>query len=246
MTRIFVFGDSHTHALKQALTSSSAQDAGTPITVHWRLKEKNGVIRGNLKFDEAKGIISTLTTEDILALSFLGTYHNVIGLLAHERKFFVTDDYTELPCDTLDQDVIPYNVMKEVFYNQAKQDKKIPELVRHCKARIYHLAPPPPKEDNDYIISKTSEYRDRVIYNYDVNPPNLRLALWNLEMSAIQQLCADYNIKQISPPGECLTKSGFLKSGFYANDATHANKNYGELVLRQLIALREGIADRSA
>ena len=41
-------------------------------------------------------------------------------------------------------------------------------------------------------------------------------------------------IELIKPPTDTVKKSGFLKEEFYANDATHANAQYGLLVLNQL------------
>ena len=43
-----------------------------------------------------------------------------------------------------------------------------------------------------------------------------------------------HNVTLLYPPKITLTSKGYLKPEYYANDATHANADYGELVLQQI------------
>jgi hypothetical protein len=58
--------------------------------------------------------------------------------------------------------------------------------------------------------------------------------MWHLQVDVLLKLTVDFNIGLLLPPDSTLTPLGFLDPAFYANDATHANAAYGELVLQQL------------
>ena len=94
--------------------------------------------------------------------------------------------------------------------------------------------PPPPKENIDYIKSKTSNYRGSVIDEINLNRSDIRLSLWQLEMEALKKFLCNMGVKLLKPPNQSLSEHGYLKEEYYANDATHANAQYGLLVLNQL------------
>jgi hypothetical protein len=39
----------------------------------------------------------------------------------------------------------------------------------------------------------------------------------------------------VRPPAEAVTEDGFLAENCYAKDATHGNRRYGEMVLKQIL-----------
>jgi hypothetical protein len=41
----------------------------------------------------------------------------------------------------------------------------------------------------------------------------------------------------VAPPKPAVTAKGFLAPRCYANDVTHANRRYGEFVLKQMIEI---------
>ena len=87
-----------------------------------------------------------------------------------------------------------------------------------------------------------ASYRARLVAEAGVNRAATRLKLWKLEMRVLAYLCAEWTIQLLLPPAEAQTAEGFLKPEYYANDATHANAAYGELVLRQLEAVAVAIS----
>ncbi len=233
MKRIFVFGDSHTRALKDAHKDFKLLEPSLNFEIHWMLSEKNGAIRGDLRYEDALTTASDLLESDLLVISLLGTGHNIFGLIEHDIPFYLWDDY-QSEHSAPGKDLIPINLIYDMFIDFCKKNKRILELKKGTKAKVVHLMTPPPKGENDYIKSKISRYRDKVIGDYAINPPKIRLKLWQLEMKALRDICEDYDIEILPPPECAIDDAGFLKIDYYGSDATHANIKYGKLVLSQL------------
>ena len=239
MQRIFVFGDSHTRTLRKAV-SDEAGNTLLPceFDIHWMLTEKNEVVRGDLKYEDAQHIVANLNSRDILVISLLGTAHNIFGLVQHERRFMLIDKQLDSIGITEDIELIPSRCIQDMFDAFCRKNGRIKELKSLSHAPVFHLMTPPPKQDNNFIKQKASRYRDMLISNeYDISPPYLRLRLYQLEMQALTQVCKEWGIDVIPPPTEAITPEGFLKEEYYGSDATHANSAYGKLVVQQLVKL---------
>jgi len=233
MPHIFVFGDSHTRALKTAVPRFDCSELDVEFDIHWRMSIKNGVTRGDMELYEAKKSISKLQANDMLVISILGTMHNILGLIKHSQPFYISNSKLD-KCIPYGYEVIPANCMQDLFYNQWKKSNIVSDLKSISLAPVYHLMPPPPKENIDYIKSKTSNYRGSVIDEINLNRSDIRLSLWQLEMEALKKFLCNMGVKLLKPPNQSLSEHGYLKEEYYANDTTHANAQYGLLVLNQL------------
>ena len=233
MPQIFVIGDSHTRALKTAVPSFDRSDMKVDFHIHWRKSIKNGVTRGDMELSEAKKSISNLQAKDMLVISIFGTMHNIIGLIKHSQPFYTIDSKLD-KCNLDGYELIPANCMQDLFYNEWEKINIISDLKSISLAPVYHLMPPPPKEKIDCIKSKTSKYRGSGIDENNLNRSDIKLALWRLEMEALELYLNDIGVKLIKPPNQSLSEHGYLKEDYYAQDATHANAQYGLFVLNQL------------
>ena len=233
MKRIFIFGDSHTIALKDAQNDYKFSKPYLNLDIHWMLSEKNGVVRGDLSYKDALTCASELCESDLLVISLLGTSHNVFGLIEHEIPFFFSNaDQSEH--NGPEKHLLPINLMYDMFVEFSKKNKRIPELKKATKAKVIHLMTPPPKGDNDFIKSKISRYRDKVLGEHSINAPTIRLKLWQIEMQALQKVCHEYGIYVAPTPAPAFDTGGYLGADYYGGDATHANMKYGKLVLSEL------------
>ena len=114
---------------------------------------------------------------------------------------------------------------------------------RSTRAKVFHLAPPPPKEDNSFISQFfESRFAGEGIGELGPSRPQLRLKCWKVQTDCLQRLCAGLDIELVLPPAAALTEQGFLAPTYYAKDATHANRRYGELVLKQILEIVSGEA----
>lgn len=233
-TRIFIFGDSHTRALSRALSQQTIENNHFDYSIHWMLTVKNEKQRGDLSIEDACEAIRNLNGNDILVISLIGTTHNIIGLVKHNQPYYIYEPGSvNQDCDPLDE-VIPYNAIWDMFEKRTSAAKKIEILKKCANVRVFHLMPPPPKRDNEFISSKTSRYRDANVADTGISPPELRLRLWTIEYQVLDKTCREWGITLLPPPKESMDEQGFLKREYYADDATHANAEYGALTLRQL------------
>ncbi|HEX2873516.1 MAG TPA: hypothetical protein VHP33_19795 [Polyangiaceae bacterium] len=236
--KVLVVGDSHTQALAKAHGARAGRQLKSDdvlFEINWLAKPDNS--RGDLPFADALDRAASLGPDDVLVISVAGALHNGIGLLRHEKPFdfFTRDDETMTPAEGCV--VVPENALWDTFKIMAEPNKKITGLRAKARCPAYHLATPPPKEDNDFIMARVTRYRDRLVAEAGVNAAATRLKLWKLEMRVLAHLCDQWSIRLLLPPAEAQTAEGFLKPEYWANDATHANAAYGELVLRQLEAV---------
>ena len=238
---VFVLGDSHTQALAKAHEARAGQEPkadDVQFDIHWLAKRKREIVTGDLELADAVERAAQLQPDDVMAISIAGTLHNTLGLLQHDKPF---DLFTRGESMTLAEGrvVVPENALWDMFKGMAYPNKRIAALRGKARCSAYHLATPPPKEDGKFILARVARYRDRLVAEAGVNPAATRLKLWKLEMRVLAHLCAEWRMHLLLPPVEAQTPEGFLKPEYYADDATHANAGYGELVLRQLEAVAE-------
>ncbi len=241
--RILVIGNSHTRALARGLNQLEL-DPSIEIRVGWLQSEKRGQVLGDMPLAEAEALIDQLAPEDILALSFLGTLHMVYGLLQHEVPFSVVSDSDGAEEVQTGCQLIPRRAIEAWFQAHSQANKVVKRLLVRSRARNLHLMTPPPIGENEYIASVAEKYRDKLVTVAGINPPMLRKSLWEIERDVMSRVLGEAGASLLMPPDAAL-EDGFLRPEFRVGDATHANADYGRLVLRQLIDLARGNGARA-
>src|SRR4029078_4023590 len=102
---------------------------------------------------------------------------------------------------------------------------------------VVHLAAPPIKADEAWIYANSNKYRGNIVRDVGLTPAPVRAKLWRLEMDAIRTVVAKWGIGFVPVPLDSLDADGFLRRDFYGQDVTHANSDYGRLVLRDLLGV---------
>lgn len=238
--KILVLGDSHTQALARAYEARAGRepkDDDVQFDINWLLKADRS--RGDLELAVALERAALLRPEDVLVISLAGTLHNSFGLLQHDERFDLFTPGDEAMTLAEGCVVVPENALWDAFKVTAEPNKKLVALRKKARCAMYHLATPPPKEDNGFIAARLARYRGRSAAEAGVNNASTRLKLWKLEMRVLAHLCGAWTLHFLPPPAEAQTSAGFLRPEYYGNDATHANDAYGELVLRQLEAVAQ-------
>jgi len=248
--QILILGDSNTRAMKRALETRTTRTSGqehVQFDIHWLLTKKGDRVRGELSMENALERASSLQLSDIIAIQLARTLHNIVGLLQHEQPYdiFVPGDETMTISEGMS--VVPENALWDMFVSLAKDNKRVQQIRKAASCAVYHLATPPPKQDNKFIMDRAARYRERRVDAMGVAPAPLRLRLWKLEMRVLRYLCGEWGVEFVSAPQEALCPQGYLSPEYYADDATHANAAYGELVLKQLerIALQPMVVARA-
>lgn len=252
MSKIVLFGDSHSRAIKDAVRSRIADGHRVQVEVLQRLKLKGiakaasdgsepvspeGMHVGDTSFEAFIQRLAAFKPSAVVASFIGGNTYAGFSTIQHPQPFdflIPGDSPNEL---ALDAEIIPFRMIYDQFARMIYKGDgaSLMALRKATKATIVHLLAPPPKYDNHFITENyDTRYAADGIASLGVSQPHLRMKFWRLQNIAIQGLCAEIGIEVLGPPSEALDGSGFLARPYWARDATHANADYGELVLKQL------------
>lgn len=232
--RILLFGDSHAHAVQRAVSKREGKGQSAPISAHSLLKDKNGVRIGSTSFERFLKLAGELGPGDVVVSMVGGNQHAVYSTIQHPQPFdFFTPDQGVSDGGA---EIIPYRAIEDVFeYGLRKGDGGTLEAIRAATvARVVHVLPPPPKQDNDHIVRHHETTFREDLPQHGVSSPELRLKFWKLQSRILKRLCKEFQIEVMMPPKRAVDEGGFLRPEFYANDATHGNWRYGERVIREI------------
>jgi hypothetical protein len=242
VSRAVVIGQSHVHAIAQALNGAAGGDQGISV---YRIGDGPMPSACNLigSMGDATALVAKLPADTPVFLSILGAYHNILGLLRAGDDFdFLLDER-----DGVDSDVpvhIPHRAVASAFGRQLTTANKIRRLRDSAKSPVHLLSTPPPKRSNEFMMerflrSNKSVYRGRSIEEAGIERPEVRLKLWKLESRLIQDWARAEGMAFVPAPPQSFDKAGYLREEFYFDDATHANAAYGSLVVDQIKRLAE-------
>jgi hypothetical protein len=232
---VLVIGDSHCHALAQAQEKRKARDQRVAISVRRLAKVKNGIRLGDLDMDEAVRLVARLRPTDMVVSVLGGNQYNTVGLIQPPQPFRVVDGEGQAGPATAE--LIPERALFELFRSgmSGRDGTRLHELRAAAGCPVYHLVPPPPKQNVDHILRHhETDFAKAGILEHGVTPAALRLRLWSIQREALRQICRLEQVGLLMPPAAAIDPSGFLEPAYYAKDATHANAAYGELVLQML------------
>ena len=241
MTNAIVIGQSHCVAIQQALSTHRQKVRGVSV---YRLESKNRPYeRDTISAKDAVSIVKNGPSDACVFISAYGTYHNIWGLLRSGPEFDFLLDRDDAP----DPDArvrIPHRAVASAFERHLGKPGFIRRIEKAASSPLFLLSTPPPKGDNDYMLErltshKKKSYRGRIVEEIGVERPLSRLKLWQMESRVIASWAASEGMEFIAAPQEALDESGFLHPAFYS-DATHANEQYGALVVDQICAILEG------
>jgi hypothetical protein len=232
---IYLFGDSHAHAVQVAITKRKGKGKASRVFAYRLLKEKNGVRIGDTSLDEFVKFIGKLGPDDLVVSMIGGNQHAVYSTIQHPQPFDFFNPEGD-PVDLTVAEFIPYNALRDVFSRGLSHgDMKSLEAIRKATlARVVHIIPPPPKQDNEHIMRNHETTFAGELLSRGPSSPWLRLKFWKLQFRILKQICKKLNIAILMPPRRAVNAEGFLRPEFYATDATHGNWLYGERILRQL------------
>lgn len=102
---------------------------------------------------------------------------------------------------------------------------------------------PPPKRDDEFLRARLAAEFGPILKKYGDDPATIafapayvRLKVWDLLMCLNQRVARKHGAAFLPLPQGCQDEWGFLRREFWANDVTHANSNYGKLLLEHIVA----------
>ena len=238
--KILIIGNSHTRMIKEAIAARAAEGRPTgDIEVCWLLSRGKGDF-GDTPREEAMRKIRSLGSSDLLVTSLAGTLHNIIGLFNHENPFALVADGVSQSETSLRPQVIPQQVMREVIAEHVEGNEFFQQMVDAAPCLVVHFIPPPPKEG--FARGGKSRIVDGVQVQLEYAPKRSRLALWKLEEQVVANYLSGLKVYHYAVPLNAATPEGFLLPAYHANDATHANAAFGELLLQDFERMLHGVA----
>ena len=244
--RIAVFGDSHTAALLRAQQYSKRTEDYRRIRVYRLRKAKDGKAVGDFALSKFLKEVRSFGPDDFVFSVVGGNQYAIPSTVRSEIDYDLLTDAGDRLVDDGVQ-VVPLRAMASFIESGVRES--VGSVLRQVRAatdaRLFHLTPPPPKEDNEFIAAHVDGYFKRLgLGVLGPTHPSLRLKCWKVQLALLQDLCADLDIGLLPPPAGTVNRDGFLKPSCYANDATHANRRYGEAVLKQILGLAQAATVR--
>jgi hypothetical protein len=204
---------------------------------------KNETMIGDLDLDEVAARVALFGPEDVVACFIGGNQYNAFGLVQHPQKFdFHSRERPDLPI-LPGREIVPYQALRDVFATglAGNDGKRITRIASATPARVFQLAPPPPKLNEARILQRhESLFHEKGLLEHGITPALIRLKLWALQVSVLMELCREWGCALLPPPAQAIDDQGFLKDEYAGDDATHGNLQYGQLNIQQVI----GIASR--
>ena len=240
-----IIGDSHTSALKKAISSEIfVPEIETHIIPTRQVKyesllanERPLEINKQLKEDISSLIQKKPKPHIFVFLS--GNNHASMSICPSpdptQHFDFILPKYKYLG-NIPDVAIVPYNQIKE-FFKRRMLKNNIKPLIALRKEfpniPMYSIISPPTIPSAEHIQKYMGRFKDR-IENYGISPASFRLKFWLLQVEVLQEICQKHNIQFIPNPDNTQDNEGFLLEKFWSNDPTHANALYGKLVLEQI------------
>jgi hypothetical protein len=244
--RIAVFGDSHSVALKRAQQYTKRSHEYDHIDVHRLRKDKEGRAVGDTSLAEFCRKITEFEYRDFVFSAVGGNQYAVASTVQQEVDY----DFLEASSDELNSgaQLVPFRALASFMESGIRETvgPVLEEIRSSTSAKVFHLVPPPPKHDNAFVASQTEGYFERAgLKELGPTRPELRLKCWNVQLQCLARLCHELGIKLVLPPSKTVTSDGYLEPNCYAKDVTHANRRYGEAVLKQIIRVAAGRRPRA-
>jgi hypothetical protein len=123
-------------------------------------------------------------------------------------------------------------------------DATLSKIAAAKPERLALLGTPPPKKDNEKLRAMLEREPALVAWAKQINAPLetigitdpfVRLKLWYLLQDMFKEAAGRYGAAFIAIPPEVQDAEGFLREELWAPDVTHANADYGRIMLAKAI-----------
>ena len=177
-----------------------------------------------------------------VALSFLGSEHQAYFLLETDPFDFVLSSDPAYPLRS-NVPLVPEALIRESFEGHREVLPKVMQKLKNAGLKTYIPGSPPPKKDLKALLGTEQQFANVLneaglsLESATISPPNMRLKLWRLLQTMLEEVAVKYGALFVPYPAELMERDGFLLPKFWQNDISHANDAAGKIFRNQLIAL---------
>lgn len=179
-----------------------------------------------------------------VALMWGGNEHNSCYFFQEAYQFDFLSTYVNKIMPSMQ--IVPRNRIAKRFNELTLNDlDAVLASLRDAGARsITLLGTPSPKKDSEALRAMLPSEPFFVdwaksigtsLEDIKITLPHVRLKLWYLLQEMLQAAAARVNARFIPVPAESQDEEGYLLPAFWAQDITHANGDYGQLMLRNVL-----------
>jgi hypothetical protein len=179
-----------------------------------------------------------------IALVWGGNEHNLHYFFQDNSPFDFVSRHVNMLIPSFN--LIPQRRVRQNF-NASSFDQLravLADLAAGSPKSINLIGTPPPKKDNEElrkiianepVLVRWVEHHGESFDSVRITPPYLRLKLWFLLQEMLTEAARCVGGKFVSVPAELQDDDGFLRTEYWHSDVTHANRRYGEVMLRRII-----------
>ena len=178
-----------------------------------------------------------------IAIIWGGNEHNSLYFFEAAVKFDFTSTYVKRLLSSLQ--IVAQGYVKKRMREFAIKDleRLLGRIARASPERLLLVGTPPPKKDNlrlQELLPQEPhlvEWAQQIggVRNVSITDPFVRLKLWHVLQDLIAEAAMKNGAHFLPVPDELRDAEGFLKPEHWANDVTHANEAYGEIMLRKVM-----------
>lgn len=179
-----------------------------------------------------------------LVLVWGGNEHNLFYFFEDHRSFdFVSRHVNKL---SYALNVVPQRMVRDKFNKASLANLRLllAEIAKTPVVSLTVVGTPPPKRDNEqlrkillnepYFVHWVEEIGED-LETVKILAPHIRLKLWFLLQDMLVDAAREVGAKFIPVAQELMDGEGFLREEYWHHDVTHANRRYGEVVLRRIV-----------
>jgi len=229
---ILIAGHSHTFAMFMAIQNSSK------LNKIFGLVSRSDFSHQDPYGDEYWNYVASLSGSQPTAISWNGNQHNIhflveSGLMFKTINFNSNSDFVGIAESQIEK------VFEPTFYELELILDRFPNKKNLCL-----LGTPPPKSKKflDQRLNE-DEYFKSLAANAGVldkklsaSSDELRSYMWLITQNLTKKIAEKIGAKFLSVPESAHDNNFILDKKFYTDDLTHANENFGELMLDSLMS----------
>jgi hypothetical protein len=208
------------------------------------LSESNVMIDSTVP-DFTKKTKKILRRSEEPVVSFVGGVKHISIALRPVRRTgeppfdFILPEEPELPLQE-GTELIPHDAVREVLLRTTMRFRVLLEkIAQSTQAPVFQVEspPPPPERLMKAWFGSRHRHRGPDSGHFDLPMPLVRYKLWRLNSQLVREHSAELGVTFVEHPPEAVDSDGFLREELVRN-YTHANQDYGQLVVNQLAALQ--------
>lgn len=245
---LLIAGDSHIEAFGVPLKSPDGQQRLVDLNV--AVNDVVGLVGGwprniNDPFQAYWNAAREHASGRVVAILWGGNQHLANFLFAPDPPLdFVVACNPSLPIDEAAH-LISEEAIRALLVSPIQQIEPCVKELKASARKVLIVGTPPPKEDDAFLrtwmnkephFGRLASQLGLEAVAVPLSPPLLRLKMWMSLQGLLKDLARRTGTNFVPVTKSVQTGIGYLAPDFYAKDVTHANREYGKIMLLELIA----------